>query len=244
MTELRATARLQLHEGFTLHDAAAQVPYYAQLGVSHLYLSPIGTAVAGSTHGYDVTDPTRVNPELGGEEALMALHAAVRAHDMGLLLDIVPNHMAAHATNPWWWDVLKHGRRSKHADWFDIDWRSPGHDGKLWLPVLDRPYAQALAEGALKLGVSAAGELQLEHHDACFPVRVDGAAVPGASARAPRAGRARCTGCSNASPIGWRGGRSATTWSITGASSTSPRWRPSAWSGRTCSPPCTRCRCG
>ncbi|RZZ82651.1 malto-oligosyltrehalose synthase [Pseudoxanthomonas winnipegensis] len=178
MTELRATARLQLHEGFTLHDAAAQVPYYAQLGVSHLYLSPIGTAVAGSTHGYDVTDPTRVNPELGGEQGLMALHAAVRAHDMGLLLDIVPNHMAAHATNPWWWDVLKHGRRSKHADWFDIDWRSPGHDGKLWLPVLDRPYAQALAEGALKLGVSAAGELQLEHHDACFPVRVDGAAVP------------------------------------------------------------------
>jgi len=178
MTELRATARLQLHAGFTLRDAAAQVPYYAQLGVSHLYLSPIGTAVPGSTHGYDVTDPGRVNPELGGEAALMALHAAVRAHDMGLLLDIVPNHMAAHARNAWWWDLLKHGRRSRHADWFDIDWRSPGHDGKLWLPVLDRPYAQALAEGALKLGLSETGELQLEHHQDCFPVRVDGASGP------------------------------------------------------------------
>jgi (1->4)-alpha-D-glucan 1-alpha-D-glucosylmutase len=178
MTELRATARLQLHAGFTLHDAAAQVPYYAQLGISHLYLSPIGTAVPGSTHGYDVTDPGTVNPELGGEAALMVLHAAVRAHGMGMILDIVPNHMAAHGYNAWWWDVLKHGRRSRHADWFDIDWRSPHHDGKLWLPVLDRPYAQALAEGALKLGLSEAGELQLEHHETCFPVRVDGAAVP------------------------------------------------------------------
>jgi (1->4)-alpha-D-glucan 1-alpha-D-glucosylmutase len=178
MTELRATARLQLHAGFTLHDAAAQVPYQARLGISHLYLSPIGTAVPGSTHGYDVTDPGTVNPELGGETALQALHAAVRAHDMGMILDIVPNHMAAHGHNAWWWDVLKHGRRSKHADWFDIDWRSPHHDGKLWLPVLDRPYAQALAEGALKLGLSESGELQLEHHDTCFPVRVDGASVP------------------------------------------------------------------
>lgn len=178
MTELRATARLQLHAGFTLGDAAAQVPYFARLGVSHLYLSPIGTAVPGSTHGYDVTDPGQVNPELGGEAALMDLHAAAQAHGMGLILDIVPNHMAAHAHNAWWWDVLRHGRRSKHADWFDIDWRSPGHDGKLWLPVLDRPYAQALAEGALKLGLSEAGELQLEHHQTCFPVRVDGVSLP------------------------------------------------------------------
>lgn len=178
MTELRATARLQLHAGFTLGDAAAQVPYFAQLGVSHLYLSSIGTAVPGSMHGYDVTDPGKVNPELGGEAALMELHAAVQARGMGLILDIVPNHMAAHGHNAWWWDVLKHGRRSRYADRFDIDWRSPGHDGKLWLPVLDRPYAQALAEGVLKLGLSQAGDLQLEHHDLCFPVRVDGAAVP------------------------------------------------------------------
>lgn len=178
MTELRATARLQLHAGFTLRDAAAQVPYYARLGVSHLYLSPIGTAVPGSTHGYDVTDPGQVNPELGGEAALAELHAAVQAHDLGLILDIVPNHMAADAHNPWWWDVLRHGRGSRFADWFDIDWRSPGHDGKLWLPVLDRPYAQALAEGVLKLVLDAAGEPQLEHHQTPFPVRVEGGNLP------------------------------------------------------------------
>lgn len=178
MTELRATARLQLHAGFTLRDAAAQVPYYARLGVSHLYLSPIGTAVPGSTHGYDVTDPGQVNPELGGEAALAELHAAVQAHDMGLILDIVPNHMAAHAHNAWWWDVLRHGRGSRFADWFDIDWRSPGHDGKLWLPVLDRPYAQALAEGVLKLALDAAGEPQLEHHQTPFPLRVEAGSLP------------------------------------------------------------------
>lgn len=178
MTELRATARLQLHAGFTLRDAAAQVPYYARLGVSHLYLSPIGTAVPGSTHGYDVTDPGQVNPELGGEAALAELHAAAQAHEMGLILDIVPNHMAADAHNPWWWDVLRHGRGSRFADWFDIDWRSPGHDGKLWLPVLDRPYAQALAEGVLKLVLDAAGEPQLEHHQTPFPVRVEGGNLP------------------------------------------------------------------
>ncbi|UYB54319.1 malto-oligosyltrehalose synthase [Xanthomonas sp. AM6] len=174
MIPLRATARLQLHAGFTLLDAAAQVPYYADLGISHLYLSPIGTAVPGSTHGYDVTDPRQVNPELGGEPALLQLSERVRAHGMGLILDIVPNHMAAHAANPWWWDVLKHGRQSRHAGWFDIDWRAPGRDGKLWLPVLDRPYAQALSEGALQLRVDEHGEVQLEHHDQRFPIRLEG----------------------------------------------------------------------
>ncbi|MDR6672291.1 (1-_4)-alpha-D-glucan 1-alpha-D-glucosylmutase [Xanthomonas translucens] len=171
---LRATARLQLHAGFTLLDAAAQVPYYAGLGISHLYLSPIGTAVPGSTHGYDVTDPRQVNPELGGEPALLELSERVRAHGMGLILDIVPNHMAAHAANPWWWDVLKHGRQSRHAGWFDIDWRAPGRDGKLWLPVLDRPYAQALSEGVLQLRVDEDGEARLEHHDQRFPIRLEG----------------------------------------------------------------------
>ncbi|MCC8536213.1 malto-oligosyltrehalose synthase, partial [Xanthomonas codiaei] len=119
MIELRATARLQLHAGFTLHDARAQVPYYAGLGISHLYLSPIGTAVPGSTHGYDNIDPTVVNPELGGEQALVALSKAAREHGMGLIADIVPNHMATHADNAWWWDVLRHGRSARHADWFD-----------------------------------------------------------------------------------------------------------------------------
>ncbi|WP_045768366.1 malto-oligosyltrehalose synthase [Xanthomonas albilineans] len=175
MIPLRATARLQLHAGFTLHDAATQVPYYAGLGISHLYLSPIGTAVPGSLHGYDVTDPRQVNPELGGEPALRHLSEHVRAHAMGLILDIVPNHMATHPNNPWWWDILSHGRRSRHANWFDIDWRAPGRDGKLWLPILDRPYAQALREGALQLRVAEDGNVRVEHHDQRFPIRLEGA---------------------------------------------------------------------
>ena len=104
----RATARLQLHAGFTLIDAARQVDYYASLGVSHLYLSPIFTAQPGSTHGYDVTDFATVHPALGGEPALRQLAAKLQAKQMGLVLDIVPNHMAASVNhNRWWRDVLE-----------------------------------------------------------------------------------------------------------------------------------------
>ncbi|MFP3822284.1 alpha-amylase family glycosyl hydrolase, partial [Bacillus sp. SIMBA_008] len=81
--------------------------------------------VPGSPHGYDGIDPTRVNPELGGEAALLALSRRARAHGIGLILDLVPNHLAAHPANAWWWDVLRHGRRSRHAAWFDLDWRAP-----------------------------------------------------------------------------------------------------------------------
>lgn len=177
MIPLRAAARLQLQAAFSFDDAAAQVPYYAALGVSHLYLSPIGSAVPGSTHGYDNIDPGTVNPELGGEAGLLRLSRAARAHGMGLLLDIVPNHMAAHSANPWWWDVLRHGRRSRHAGWFDIDWRAPGCDGKLLLPVLDRPFARALREGLLRV-LDVDGELQLAHHDQRFPLEAHGATIP------------------------------------------------------------------
>ncbi|HST43638.1 MAG TPA: malto-oligosyltrehalose synthase [Luteimonas sp.] len=170
MTPLRATVRLQLHAGFTLHDAAARVPYFAALGVSHLYLSPIGTAVPGSTHGYDVVDPGVVNPELGGESALQLLAATARARGMGLVLDIVPNHAATHADNRWWWDVLARGRASAHADWFDIDWNAPGRGGKLWMPVLDRPFAQALAEGALTVAVDDVRGLVVCHGGQPFPL--------------------------------------------------------------------------
>jgi (1->4)-alpha-D-glucan 1-alpha-D-glucosylmutase len=109
----RATLRLQLHKGFTFADAEALVPYFAALGVSHLYASPITTARAGSLHGYDVTDPTRVNPELGGEAALKRLVDALRREKLGLIVDIVPNHMAATLENPWWVDVLRNGQASR-----------------------------------------------------------------------------------------------------------------------------------
>lgn len=165
----RATMRLQLHAGFTLDDATAQVGYFARLGISHLYLSPVGAAVPGSTHGYDNTDPTRVNPELGGEPALLRLSQAARGRGMGLLLDIVPNHMATHASNAWWMDLLGHGRRSRHADWFDVDWEAPGAGGRLLLPVLDRPLHAALAEGLLQLERRDDG-WQVRHYDQAWPL--------------------------------------------------------------------------
>ncbi len=179
----RAMMRLQLHAGFTLDDAAAQVDYYARLGISHLYLSPVGVAVPGSTHGYDNTDPTRVNPELGGEAALLHLSRAARGHGMGLLLDIVPNHMATHASNAWWMDLLRHGRRSRHAEWFDVDWDAPDADGRLLLPVLDRPLDAALAEGLLRLEQQDDG-WYVRHHDQAWPLRPGTVPAPaGARAR-------------------------------------------------------------
>jgi (1->4)-alpha-D-glucan 1-alpha-D-glucosylmutase len=175
---LRASMRLQLHAGFTLDDAAAQTDYYARLGISHLYLSPIARAVPGSTHGYDNIDPTRVNPELGGEPALLRLAAAARRHGMGLIMDIVPNHMAAHAGNAWWMDLLRHGRGSRCAEWFDVDWDAPGADGKVVLPVLDRPLVQALAAGVLVLEDDGHGGWRVRHHDQCWPLAA-GAVAPG-----------------------------------------------------------------
>src|SRR6201993_2897118 len=125
MTAPRATLRLQFHKNFTFADAARLVPYFSALGISHVYASPILAARPGSMHGYDVVDPTRVNPELGGEAGLRSLVAALRGAGLGIIVDIVPNHMAADTTaNPWWGDVLRHGQSSCYARFFDIDWNS------------------------------------------------------------------------------------------------------------------------
>ncbi|MFE2289056.1 malto-oligosyltrehalose synthase [Streptomyces sp. NPDC059443] len=135
-----STYRLQLRPEFTFTDARAAVPYLASLGVSHLHLSPVLEAVPGSSHGYDVTDHTRVRVELGGEDGLRELAAAARAHGLGLVLDIVPNHMAVPAPlrlNRPLWEVAREGPHSPYARWFDIDWEAGG--GKLLLPVLAEP---------------------------------------------------------------------------------------------------------
>jgi (1->4)-alpha-D-glucan 1-alpha-D-glucosylmutase len=149
MTMPRATMRMQFHKGFTFADAEKLVPYLARLGVSHLYASPITTARPGSMHGYDVTDPTRVNPELGGEEKLKSLVIRLRAAGLGLIVDIVPNHMAVGAENAWWLDVLKHGQASRYAAYFDIDWNAENDAlrGKVLLPVLGKPLRQAVEDG-------------------------------------------------------------------------------------------------
>lgn len=141
-SSISATYRLQLRGSasgfaFTLADAEDLLDYLAELGVSHLYLSPILTAVGGSSHGYDVTDPTTVSAELGGPEGLSRLAAAAQARGMGLVVDVVPNHVGIDAPeqNTWWWDVLRHGRDSAYARYFDIDW-SLADDGRIVLPLL------------------------------------------------------------------------------------------------------------
>ncbi|MEB0119639.1 alpha-amylase family glycosyl hydrolase, partial [Pseudomonas sp. CCI1.2] len=155
---LRATQRLQFHKGFTLDDAVPLVPYFARLGISHVYASPLLKARAGSMHGYDVVDPRVINPELGGEPALRRLVSALREHGMGLILDIVSNHMAVGGSdNPWWLDLLEWGRRSPYADFFDIQWHSPDPllEGQLLLPFLSSDYGTVLQAGEIPLRFDA-----------------------------------------------------------------------------------------
>jgi (1->4)-alpha-D-glucan 1-alpha-D-glucosylmutase len=131
-----STYRLQIRKGFTLFDAAETVPYLHSLGVDWVYLSPVLTAEQGSDHGYDVTDPSAVDPERGGPEGLAAVSKAARAAGMGVLIDIVPNHVgvATPIQNPWWWSLLKEGRQSPYAEAFDVDWDLGG--GRIRLPIL------------------------------------------------------------------------------------------------------------
>ncbi len=144
-----ATYRLQCNAGVQFDDARALVPYLSRLGVTDLYTSPLLAARPGSNHGYDVVDPTRLNSELGGEAAFERLSAALRQHGMGLLLDIVPNHMVAGPENPWWADVLARGAASPHANVFDIDWQAGG--GKVVLPNLGAHLREVMERGELRV---------------------------------------------------------------------------------------------
>ncbi|WP_223520650.1 malto-oligosyltrehalose synthase [Pseudomonas sp. GL-B-19] len=170
----RATLRLQFHKGFTLDQAVPLVPYFARLGISHVYASPLLAARAGSMHGYDVVDPTTVNPELGGEAALRRLVHALREQRMGLILDIVSNHMAVGgADNPWWLDLLEWGRLSPFGEFFDIQWHSPDPlmEGQLLLPFLGSDYGIALQDGTLPLRFDAQdGSFYVQHYDHRFPI--------------------------------------------------------------------------
>lgn len=174
MTVPRSTLRLQLHRGFTFDDALAHVDYFASLGVSHLYLSPITTAMPGSLHGYDTIDYARVNPELGGEAALQRLADAVHARQMGLIADIVPNHMGiAGGHNAWWLDILEWGRHGTYARYFDIDWHSPDPAlrGKALAPCLGAPYGEELAAGRISLSFDAhVGRFFVRYADHRFPI--------------------------------------------------------------------------
>ncbi|MEW6124565.1 MAG: malto-oligosyltrehalose synthase [Pseudomonadota bacterium] len=174
MSAPRATARLQFHEGFTLDDAVPLLDYLGALGISHVYASPLLTSRAGSRHGYDTVDTGTLDPEVGGEAALRRLVSALRARDMGLILDIVPNHMGVGgADNRVWLDVLEWGRESAHADVFDINWTAgdPALAGKVLAPFLGTPYGEALREGTLTLAYDAArGAFEARHYEHAFPI--------------------------------------------------------------------------
>ena len=167
----RATYRLQLTPSFTFDDAAPLADYLQGLGISHVYASPYLMATPGSQHGYDVVDPRRVNPELGGEEAHARFGAALGAHDLGQVLDIVPNHMAIGPENPWWWDVLENGPASRWAMAFDVDWAHPEPHlrERVLLPVLADHYGRVLEAGELRLAWDGQ-RFTIRYHEQRFPV--------------------------------------------------------------------------
>src|SRR3989454_8351718 len=166
-----AVYRLQFHSGMRFEDARGLISYFHDLGITDLYASPILQARRGSTHGYDITDPTKLNPELGSEEDFENLARQLQAHRMGLLLDIVPNHMAASSENPWWMDLLEDGPGSASASHFDVDWHPPSRslDNRILLPLLAHSYASSLENRQLALTFEE-GSFYIRYFDTKLPV--------------------------------------------------------------------------
>src|SRR4051794_1072058 len=171
---IRATYRLQFHKGFTFRDAEALVPYLARLGISHVYASPLMEARPGSTHGYDIVNHKRLNPEIGTDDEFAALIAALQARGMGLILDIVPNHMGiGGADNAWWLDVLEWGEASPYAAYFDINWDPLREDlkGRVLLPVLGDQYGAVLERGEIALRLDPLqGSFSAWYYNHRFPI--------------------------------------------------------------------------
>jgi (1->4)-alpha-D-glucan 1-alpha-D-glucosylmutase len=174
-----STHRLQLEPDFTLDDAAAQVDHLAALGITHLYLSPILQATVGSKHGYDVTDHTAVAEGLGGDAGFARLVEAAHAAGLGIVVDVVPNHMTTPtplSLNRPLWSVLREGRQSAYATWFDVDWDA--QDGHILMPVLGAPLDEVLAAGEISVGEHE-GEPVVQYYDHVFPL------APGTDVRMP-----------------------------------------------------------
>src|SRR5262249_43093094 len=167
-----ATYRLQFNRAFTFRDARDLVPYLHALGVSDCYASPVLQARAGSSHGYDITDHSRLSPDLGGEEGFEGFAAALREHGIGLILDTVPNHMGIDDPgNAWWMDVLENGPGSRYALFFDIDWRpvNVALENKVLLPLLEDQYGRVLEDGKIRLAYEA-GAFALWYYQHRLPV--------------------------------------------------------------------------
>src|ERR1700750_787937 len=169
-----ATYRLQLTKDFDFDHAAQVVPYLKALGITHLYASPFMKSRKGSTHGSDVVAHTRLNPEVGGAAGFDRLSNALKAHDVGLILDFVPNHVGVHyADNPWWLDVLEWGPASPHAVSFDIDLELLPYrkSGGVLLPILGSPYGEALERGEIELRYDASeGSFSCWYYEHRLPI--------------------------------------------------------------------------
>lgn len=161
-----ATYRIQFRNGMTFDRVVALIPYFRVLGISHLYASPVFTATTDSTHGYDVTDPNEIDPAIGGRDGFNRMAAALRQAGMGLILDIVPNHMSTSLENRWWRDVIEHGKQSRYARYFDIDWSRP-----LTLPFLGDTFEAELEKGAIRLHRdSVTNKAALVYYDTAYPL--------------------------------------------------------------------------
>ncbi|NEP20354.1 MAG: hypothetical protein F6J97_26325 [Leptolyngbya sp. SIO4C1] len=170
-----ATYRIQFNPEFGFKAAKDIVNYLEDLGITDIYASPIFKARNGSMHGYDVVDPTRLNPELGSERDFKSLTKALRDRDMGWLQDIVPNHMAYDSQNHYLMDVLEHGPASEYGNFFDIEWEQPFYedvDGRVLAPMLGDFYDRCLERGEIQLTYGEAG-LRVCYYDTCFPVRIE-----------------------------------------------------------------------
>src|ERR1700753_499787 len=172
-----ATYRLQLTADFNFDAAAAVVPYLKKLGITHVYASPFLKARKGSAHGYDIVDHTRFNPELGDEAGFERLSTTLKQHDLGLILDFVPNHVGVHfADNPWWLDVLEWGQNSPHAASFDIDWDQLPYRarGGVLLPIIGSSYGEALEKGEIELRYDAKqGTFSAWYYEHHLPIAPD-----------------------------------------------------------------------
>src|SRR5262249_27410493 len=157
--------RLQFNRDFRFLDALHIIDYLHDLGITDVYASPILKARPGSTHGYDVVDPAQINPEIGTAEEFDQLVAALHDKGMGLILDIVPNHMAASVDNPWWFDLLEKGQCSPYSTFFDVNWESE----KVLLPILGRPYGEALDNDELVLKIDD-GRPVIQYYEQKLPI--------------------------------------------------------------------------
>lgn len=161
-----ATYRIQFRNGMTFDRVVALIPYLKDLGISHLYASPVFTATTDSTHGYDVTDPNEIDPAIGGREGFDRIATALKQAGMGLILDIVPNHMSTSLENPWWRDVIEYGKQSRYARYFDIDWSRP-----LTLPFLGDTFEAEQEKGAITLKRdSVTKKVSFVYYDNAYPL--------------------------------------------------------------------------